>query len=139
MKNAGTYEFAPLESITPEHIQKHFNLNVTGLLLKTKEAVKLMGPDGGSIVNIGSIVGSMPAPQAAAYSASKAAVNAITVSLSQELGPRKIRVNSLNPGVVETEGLRASGLYEREFREQQEKTTPLGRIATPEDIWPLRF
>ncbi len=134
VNNAGTYEFAPLESITPEHIQKHFNLNVTGLLLTTKEAVKLMGPDGGSIVNIGSIVGSMPAPQAAAYSASKAAVNAITVSLSQELGPRKIPVNSLNPGVVETEGLRASGLHEREFREQQEKTTPLGRIATPEDI-----
>ena len=78
VNNAGTYEFAPLESITPEHIQKHFNLNVTGLLLTTKEAVKLMGPDGGSIVNIGSIVGSMPAPQAAAYSASKAAVNAIT-------------------------------------------------------------
>jgi 3-oxoacyl-[acyl-carrier protein] reductase len=134
VNNAGTYEFAPLESITPEHIQKHFNMNVTGLLLTTKEAVKLMGPDGGSIVNIGSIVGSMPTPQAAAYSASKAAVNAITVSLSQELGPRKIRVNSLNPLVVETEGLRASGLHEREFREQQEKTTPLGRIATPEDI-----
>ncbi len=93
-----------------------------------------MGPDGGSIVNIGSIVGSMPAPQAAAYSASKAAVNAITVSLSQELGPRIIRVNSLNPGVVDTGSLRASGLHEGEFREQQEKTTPLGRIATPEDI-----
>ena len=93
-----------------------------------------MGPDGGSIMNIGSIVGSMPAPQAAAYSASKAAVNAITVSLSQELGLRKIRVNSLNPGVVETEGLRASGLHERELREPQEKTTPLGQIATPEDI-----
>ncbi len=76
----------------------------------------------------------MSAPHAAAYSASKAAVNAITVSLSQELGPRKIRVNSLNPGVVETEGPRASGLHEGEFREQQEKTTPLGRIATPEDI-----
>lgn len=134
VNNAGTYEFAPLEAITPEHIQKHFNLNVTGLLLTTKEAVKLMGPDGGSIVNIGSIVGSMPAPQAAAYSASKAATNAITVSLSQELGPRKIRVNSLEPGMVETDGLRASGLHEGEFREQQEKTTPLGRIAQPEDI-----
>jgi 3-oxoacyl-[acyl-carrier protein] reductase len=93
-----------------------------------------MGPDGGSIVNIGSIVGSMPASQAAAYSASKAAVNAITVSLSRELGPPKIRVNSVNPGVVETEGLRPSELHEGEFREQQEKTTPLCRIATPEDI-----
>lgn len=134
VNNAGTYEFAPLESITPEHIAKHFSLNVTGLLLTTKEAVKLMGPEGGSVVNIGSIVGSMPAPGAAAYSASKAAVNAVTISLSQELGPRKIRVNSLNPGMVETDGLRASGLNEGEFREQQEKTTPLGRIATPEDI-----
>ena len=134
MNHAGTCEFAPLESITAEHIQKHFHLNVTGLLLTSKEAVKLMGPDGGPIVNIGSIVGSMPAPQAAAYSASKAAVNAITVSRSQQLGPRKIHVNSLNPGVAETEGPRASGLHEREFRERQEKTTPLGRIATPEGI-----
>ncbi len=134
VNNAGTYQFAALEAITPEHIEEHFNLNVAGLLLTTKEAVKLMGPDGGSIVNIGSILGSMPAPQVSAYSASKAAANAITVSLSQELGPRKIRVNSLNPGMVETEGLRAAGLHEGEFREQQEKTTPLGRIATPDDI-----
>lgn len=134
VNNAGTYEFAPLEAITPEHVEKHFNLNVAGLLLVTKEAVKLMGPDGGSIVNIGSIVGSMPAPQASVYSASKAAANAITISLSQELGPRKIRVNSLEPGMVETEGLRASGLHEGKFREQQEKTTPLGRIAQPDDI-----
>ena len=94
VNNAGVYEFAPLEAITPEHIQKHFNLNVAGLLLTTQEAVKLMGPEGGSIVNIGSIVGPMPAPQASTYSASKAAVDAITVSLSLELGPRKIRVNS---------------------------------------------
>jgi len=134
VNNAGIYEFAPLEAITPEHIQKHFNVNVAGLLLTTKEAVKLMGPQGGSIVNIGSIVGPMPAPQASTYSASKAAVDAITVSLSQELGPRKIRVNSLDPGTVETEGLRAAGLHEGEFREQMEKTTPLGRIAQPEDI-----
>jgi 3-oxoacyl-[acyl-carrier protein] reductase len=134
VNNAGTYEFAPLEAITPEHIQKHFNLNVAGLLLTTKEAVKLVGPEGGSIINIGSIVGPMPAPQASTYSASKAAVDAITVSLSQELGPRKIRVNSLNPGVVETDGLCASGLHEGAFREQQEKTTPLGRIAQPDDI-----
>jgi 3-oxoacyl-[acyl-carrier protein] reductase len=134
VNNAGIYEFAPLEAITPEHIQKHFNVNVAGLLLTTKEAVKLMGPQGGSIVNIGSIVGPMPAPQASTYSASKAAVDAITVSLSQELGPRKIRVNSLDPGTVETEGLRAAGLHEGEFREQMEKTTPLGRIAQPDDI-----
>lgn len=134
VNNAGMYEFAPLDAITPEHIQKHFSLNVAALLLTTKEAVKLMGPEGGSIVNISSIVGPMPAPQASAYSASKAAVDAITVSLSQELGPRKIRVNSLNPGMVETEGLRASGLDEGAFREQQERETPLGRIAQPDDI-----
>ena len=83
MNNEGIYEFAHLEAITPEHIQKHFNVNVAGLLLTTKEAVKLMGPQGGSIVNIGSIVGPMPAPQASTYSASKAAVDAIKVSLSQ--------------------------------------------------------
>jgi 3-oxoacyl-[acyl-carrier protein] reductase len=134
VNNAGTYEFAPLESITPEHIQKHLNLNVAGLLLTTKEAVKLIGPEGGSIINIGSIVGPMPAPQASTYSASKAAVDAITISLSQELGPRKIRVNSLDPGMVETDGLRASGLSEGEFRKQQDRETPLGRIAQPEDI-----
>lgn len=134
VNNAGVYEFAPLESITSEHIAKHFNLNVTGLLLTTKEAVKLMGPEGGSIINIGSIVGSMPAPQAAAYSASKAAANAVTISLSQELGPRKIRVNSLEPGMIETEGLRASGMNEGELRDYMEKTTPLGRIGKPDDI-----
>jgi len=116
------------------HIEKHFNLNAADLLLTTKEAVKLMAPEGGSIVNIGSIVGPMPAPQASAYSASKATVDAITVSLSQELGPRKIRVNSLNPGMVETDGLRASGLHEGAFREQQERETPPGRVVKPDDI-----
>ena len=136
VNNAGVYEFAPLEQVTAEHIEKQLSLNVAGLLLTTKEAVKLIGPEGGSIVNIGSIVGPMPAPQASVYSASKAAVDAISVSLATELGPRKIRVNSLDPGMVETEGLRASGLHEGEFRQQQERETPLGRIAQPEDIAP---
>jgi 3-oxoacyl-[acyl-carrier protein] reductase len=134
VNNAGVYEFAALEAITPEHIQKHLNVNVTGLLLTTQAAVKLIGPEGGSIINIGSIVGPMPAPQAAVYSASKAAVDAITISLSQELGPRKIRVNSLDPGMVETDGLRASGLHAGPFREQQDRETPLGQIAQTEDI-----
>jgi 3-oxoacyl-[acyl-carrier protein] reductase len=134
VNNAGIYEFAPLEAITPEHIQKHFNLNVAGLLLTTKEAVKLMGPEGGSIVNIGSIVGPWPAPQASTYSASKAAVDAITISLSQELGPQNIRVNSLDPGMVETDGLRAAGLHEGAFRDKMERETPLGRIGQPDDI-----
>jgi 3-oxoacyl-[acyl-carrier protein] reductase len=134
VNNAGIYEFAPLDAITPEHIQKHFNLNVAGLLLTTKEAVKLMGPEGGSIVNIGSIVGPWPVPQASTYSASKAAVDAITISLSQELGPQKIRVNSLDPGMVETDGLRAAGLDKGAFRDKIESETPLGRIGQPHDI-----
>jgi len=134
VNNAGLYEFAPLEAITAEHIQKHLNLNVTGLLLTTQAAVKLMGPQGGSIINIGSIVGPMPVPRASAYSASKAAADAITISLSQELGPRKIRVNSLDPGMIETDGLRASGMDKGAFREQQERETPLGRIGQPDDI-----
>ena len=105
MNNAGIYEFASLESITAEHFHKHFNLNVLGLLLTTQEAVKLFGPAGGSIINISSIAGRMPVQTTAVYSATKAAVDAITVALSQELGRRKIRVNSLNPGMVETKGL----------------------------------
>ena len=134
VNNAGIYEFAPLESITAEQFHKHFNLNVLALLLATQEAVKLMGPEGGSIINMSSIAGRMPVQNASVYSASKAAVDAITVALAQELGPRKIRVNSLNPGMVETEGLYASGLAESDFRKMLEAETPLGRIAQPEDI-----
>jgi 3-oxoacyl-[acyl-carrier protein] reductase len=134
VNNAGIYEFAPLEAITSEHFEKQFRLNVLGLLLTIQEAVKHIGPDGGSIVNISSIVGPMPVPNGSVYSATKAAVDAITVSLSQELGPKKIRVNSLNPGMVETEGLHAGGIAESQFRRQIEQTTPLGRIAQPADI-----
>lgn len=134
VNNAGVYDFAPLEAITPQHFHKQFDLNVLGLLLTTQEAVKLMGADGGSIVNISSIVGPMPVPNAAVYSATKAAVDAITVSLAGELGPKKIRVNSVNPGMVETEGLHAVGFAESDFRKHVEATTPLGRIAQPDDI-----
>jgi 3-oxoacyl-[acyl-carrier protein] reductase len=134
VNNAGVYDFQPLDSITPEHFHKQFDLNVLGLLLTTQEAVKLIGPQGGSVINISSIVGPMPVPQASVYSATKAAVDAITVSLSQELGPKKIRVNSLNPGMVETEGLHSVGFAESDFRKQLESRTPLGRIAQPEDI-----
>ena len=133
VNNAGIYEFSPLEAVTPEHFHKQFNLNVLGLLLTTQEAVKLMGP-GGSIINMSSIAGPMPIKQASVYSATKAAVDAITVALSQELGPRKIRVNSLNPGMVETEGLHATGFAKGDFRSMVESNTPLGRIAQPEDI-----
>jgi 3-oxoacyl-[acyl-carrier protein] reductase len=134
VNNAGIYEFAPLESITAEHFHKHFNLNVLGLLLTTQEAVKLMGSAGGSIINMSSIAGKMPVQNTSVYSATKASVDAITIALSQELGPRRIRVNSLNPGMVETEGLHAGGLAESDFRKLLESQTPLGRIAQPEDV-----
>ncbi len=134
VNNAGVYEFAPLESVTPDHFHKLFDLNVLGLLLTTQEAVKLMNGEGGSILNISSIVGPMPVGTAAVYSATKAAVDAITISLSKELGPRKIRVNSLNPGMVETEGFHSAGLDQSEFRKTVESQTPLGRIAQPDDI-----
>jgi 3-oxoacyl-[acyl-carrier protein] reductase len=134
INNAGIYEFAPLQAVTPEHFHKQFDLNVLGLLLTTQEAVKHFPAEGGTILNIGSIVGPMPAPMGSVYSATKAAVDAITISLSKELGPKKIRVNSLNPGMVDTEGYRAAGLAESEERKYVEAGTPLGRIAQPEDI-----
>jgi 3-oxoacyl-[acyl-carrier protein] reductase len=134
VNNAGIYEFAPLAAITPEHFHKQFDLNVLGLLLTTQAAVKLIGPEGGSIINISSIVGQMPVGAGPVYSATKAAVDALTVALSQELGKKKIRVNSLNPGMVETEGLHSVGLAESDFRKMLEASTPLGRIAQPEDI-----
>jgi 3-oxoacyl-[acyl-carrier protein] reductase len=134
VNNAGIYDFKPLEAITSEHFHSQFDLNVLGLLLTTQEAVKHIGPEGGSVINISSIVGPMPLGQASVYSATKAAVDAITVSLSQELGPKKIRVNSLNPGMVETEGLHSVGFAESDFRKHVEATTPLGRIAQPDDI-----
>src|SRR5947209_8763748 len=134
VNNAGIYEFAPLDAVTPEHFHKQFNLNVLGLLLATQEAVKLMGPTGGSVINISSIAGPMPVENASVYSATKAAVDAVTIALSKELGPKKVRVNSLNPGLVDTEGVRAQGFDKSDFRKQIEATTPLGRIAQPEDI-----
>ena len=134
INNAGIYDFAPLEAITAEHFHKQFDLNVLGLLLTTQEAVKLIGAEGGSIINISSIVGQMPLGTASVYSATKAAVDAITVALSKELGPKKIRVNSLNPGMVETEGLHTLGFAGGDFQKTMESQTPLGRIAQPEDI-----
>lgn len=134
VNNAGIYEFAPLDQVKPEHFHKQFDLNVLGLLLTTREAVKRMGDNGGSVINVSSIVGQMPVEGASVYSATKAAVDALTVSLSKELGPRKIRVNSLNPGMVETEGLHTAGLDASDFRKSVEASTPLGRIAQPEDI-----
>jgi 3-oxoacyl-[acyl-carrier protein] reductase len=136
VNNAGIYEFAPLEAITPEHFHQQFDLNVLGLILATQEAVKQFGPDGGSVVNVSSFVSTSGVPNAAVYSATKAAVDAVTRSLAKELGPRKVRVNSINPGMVETEGLRAAGIPESDMRKQAEAQTPLGRIGQPDDIAP---
>ena len=136
VNNAGIYEFLPLEAITPEHFHKQYDLNVLGLLLTTQEAVKHFGPSGGSIVNVSSVAATAAPPTASVYSGTKAAVNAITKSLAGELGPRKIRVNAINPGMIETEGVHSAGLAESDFRKQIEAQTPLGRIGRPEDVAP---
>lgn len=134
VNNAGIYEFAPLEAITEEHFHKQINVNVLGPILATQAAVKLFGPSGGSIVNISSIVSSMAVPNAAVYSATKGAVDALTRSLAKELGPRKIRVNAINPGMVETEGFHTAGIAGSDTQKQVEAQTPLGRIGRPQDI-----
>jgi len=136
VNNAGVYEFAPLEAISSDHFHKHFNLNVLGLLLTTQEAVKHFGPAGGSIINMSSFAATSAPPSTSVYSGTKAAVNAITRSLAQELGPRKIRVNAISPGVVETEGLHAAGISGSDFQRQIETQTPLGRISQPQDVAP---
>jgi 3-oxoacyl-[acyl-carrier protein] reductase len=136
VNNAGVYEFSPLEGVTQTHFDRLFDLNVLGLVLTSQEAVKHFGPDGGSIVNISSIVSTSSPPNASLYSATKAAVDAVTKSLAKELGPRKIRVNAINPGMVQTEGWFAAGFAESEMRKFIEAQTPLGRIGRPEDIAP---
>lgn len=136
VNNAGIYEFAPLESVTAEHFHKQFDLNVLGLILTSQEAVKHFGPKGGSIINISSVVATAAPAGTAVYSATKAAVDAVTRSLAKELGPRNIRVNSINPGMVETEGVHAAGIAESDFRRTTEAQTPLGRIGQPQDIGP---
>ena len=135
VNNAGIYEFAPLEEVTPEHFHRQFDLNVLGLLLATQEAVKHFGAAGGSVVNIGSVVGKLALPNATVYSATKAAVDSVTRTLSAELGPRKVRVNAVNPGMVVTEG-NTSAAPESELRKVVEAHTPLGRIGQVGDIAP---
>jgi 3-oxoacyl-[acyl-carrier protein] reductase len=136
VNNAGIYQFAPLENVNEELFHRQFNLNVLGLLLATKEAVKLIGPEGGSIINVGSGVSTINPPNSSVYTATKAAVDSITGVLAKELGPRKIRVNAINPGMVETEGTHSSGITDSDFRKQTEAQTPLGRIGQPLDIAP---
>lgn len=134
VNNAGIYAFGALDEITEDHFHRQFNLNVLGLLLTTQAAVKQFNPAGGSIINISSVVGVNPLPGASVYSATKAAVDAFTKSLSKELGGRKIRVNSINPGMIETEGVHAAGFAEGDLRKSLEAQTPLGRIGQPDDV-----
>lgn len=136
VNNAGIYEFGAIEAVTPEHFHKHFDLNVLGLLLTTQAAVPLFPASGGSIINISSIVSRAAIPGSSVYSATKAAVDSITRVLSTELGPRKIRVNAINPGMIETEGTHTAGIIESDLRKQVEAQTPLGRIGQPQDIAP---
>ncbi len=133
VNNAGIYDFGPLEAVTPDHFHKQFNVNVLGLLLTTQEAVKHFDPKGGSVINIGSVAAA-GIPTASVYSATKGAVDSITVALAGELGPKKIRVNSLNPGMIETEGTHTAGFIGSDFQKKTEAETPLGRIGQPKDI-----
>ena len=134
MNNAGIYEFAPLENVTEELFYKQFNLNVLGLILASQAALRLFDSAGGSIVNISSVASTLGFPNASVYGGTKGAVDAITRSLAKELGPRGIRINAINPGMVETEGTHSAGIAESEMRKQVEAQTPLGRIGQPRDI-----
>jgi len=136
VNNAGIYEFSPLDGVTEAHFHKQFDVNVLGLLLASKEAVKYFDAAGGSIVNVSSGASTLTPPNTSVYSATKAAVDAITRSLAKELGPRNIRVNAINPGMVETEGVHAAGFMESDLRKGLEAQTPLGRIGQPQDIAP---
>lgn len=135
VNNAGVYKFVPLEEIDEKHFRDIFDLNVLGLLLCIKESVKHFGSSG-SIINISSIASTSSPATSAVYSASKAAVDSITRALSKELGPRNIRVNSVNPGMVETEGTHTGGFLESDFRNDMVAHTPLHRIGVPKDISP---
>ena len=136
VNNAGVYEFLPIDKITEEHFHRLFNLNVLGLVLSIQEAVKHFGENGGSIINISSVASTYAPATGSVYSGTKAAVDTITKSLAKELGPRKIRVNTINPGMVDTEGFRTAGFHESDFRTHVESQTPLGRIGTTDDIAP---
>jgi 3-oxoacyl-[acyl-carrier protein] reductase len=138
VNNAGIYEFSPLEGITEEHFHKQFNLNVLGLLIASQQAARHFSSAGGCIINISSVISTLTLPNSSVYSATKAAVDAITMVLAKELGPRKIRVNAINPGMVDTEGVRAAGFTESDFQKLAESRTPLGgRIGQTWDIAPV--
>ncbi|VFU06965.1 short-chain dehydrogenase/reductase SDR [Methylocella tundrae] len=134
VNNAGVYNLLPIEALTEDDFHRHFNINVLGLLLATQEAVKVFGEEGGSVINIGSAITSINPPQTVVYTATKGAVDSVTRVLAKELGPKKIRVNSINPGVIETEGTTAAGIIGSDFEKQFIALTPLGRTGQPEDV-----
>ncbi|MBB2205601.1 glucose 1-dehydrogenase [Gluconacetobacter takamatsuzukensis] len=136
VNNSGVYEFAPIEEITEEHFHRQFNVNVLGLLLTTQAAVAHLGA-GGSIINISSVVSRVTPPNSAVYTGTKGAVDAITGSLARELGPKQIRVNAINPGLIETEGARAANVVGSEMEQAIVAQTPLGRAGQVGDIAPL--
>jgi 3-oxoacyl-[acyl-carrier protein] reductase len=137
VNNAGVYQFEPIESVTEAEFHREFNTNVLGPILVTQEALKHFRPEGGSIINIGSVASQATPPQSVVYSATKGAVDAITRVLAKELADRKIRVNAINPGGVETEGVHRAGIIGSDFEKQMIAGTPLGRLGQPEDIAPI--
>jgi 3-oxoacyl-[acyl-carrier protein] reductase len=134
VNNAGVFKFAPLEQSDEAEYQRQFGINVWGTIQATREALPLFGPEGGSVINISSVVSRMGIPGSAIYAGTKGAVDTITQVLASELGPRKIRVNSINPGMVESEGTHAAGFIGGDFQKNIEAQAPLGRIGQPEDI-----
>jgi 3-oxoacyl-[acyl-carrier protein] reductase len=136
VNNAGIYKFEPLEAVTEKEFHRQFNTNVLGLILATQEAVKYFGTEGGSVINIGSNATKLTPPMSVVYTATKGAVNMITRVLAKELGPKNVRVNSINPGGVETEGFHALGFAGSDFEKQMIAQTPLGRLGQPRDIAP---
>jgi 3-oxoacyl-[acyl-carrier protein] reductase len=137
VNNAGVYDFKPLEEVTETEFHREFNTNVLGLILATQEAAKHFSADGGSVINVSSVASSATPPNSAIYTATKGAVDAITRALAKELGPRKIRINAVNPGGIETEGFHAIGIPGSDFEKQMVAQTPLGRIGQPRDVAPV--
>lgn len=134
VNNAGVYKFAPLDENTEEEFHRQFNINVLGTLLATREAAKHFGADGGSVINLSSVASDKGLPGSSIYAATKGAVDSVTRVLATELGPRKIRVNAIRPGGVETEGVHAIGIIGSDFEKQMVAETPLGRLGQPDDI-----
>ncbi len=134
VNNAGVYAFGALDTVTPEYFHHQFDVNVLGLLLMTREAAAAFNPAGGAVINIGSVVSTLTPPDSVVYTATKAAVDAITRVLAKELAPRHIRVNAVRPGMTLTEGLAAAGMHEGDARAYFESITPMGRVAQPEEV-----